>query len=132
MTNHERLRDLLEEALRTSHSIAYHRSSETVNVNTEKLTESIRSALLELRAVKWKCPRCGSSMVEREDKIYKTKFFGCSSYPKCRGNRDIDGRFLETSGPYAPAPSQQDRSFYRHGDTFDRPEAWDAPDGWGN
>lgn len=31
-----------------------------------------------------KCPKCGSSMVEKEG---TSKFFGCSKYPNCNGTR---------------------------------------------
>lgn len=38
------------------------------------------------------CPRCGAAMVERKAKRGNSvgqKFWGCSSYPKCSGTRQI-------------------------------------------
>jgi micrococcal nuclease len=35
-----------------------------------------------------KCPRCGATMVKRAHRRTGTKFWGCSTYPKCRGSRD--------------------------------------------
>ena len=34
-----------------------------------------------------KCPRCGSQLVERNNRKTGQTFFGCSRYPKCRGTR---------------------------------------------
>jgi DNA topoisomerase I len=36
-----------------------------------------------------KCPKCKSKMIERKSKY--GKFFGCSTYPKCKGMRDSEG-----------------------------------------
>lgn len=36
-----------------------------------------------------KCPNCGSVMVVRESDAYKTRFFGCSNYPKCSHTEKI-------------------------------------------
>lgn len=36
------------------------------------------------------CPDCGSKMVARSGQY--GKFWGCSTYPKCRGTRDSEGK----------------------------------------
>ncbi len=35
-----------------------------------------------------KCPRCGSKMIERNNRKSGQIFYGCSRYPKCRGTRE--------------------------------------------
>lgn len=36
-----------------------------------------------------KCPRCGKTMVVRENRKTGEPFFGCSQFPKCRGTKTI-------------------------------------------
>lgn len=36
------------------------------------------------------CPRCDSIMVVRESKKTGNKFYGCTSYPDCKGTRSIN------------------------------------------
>ncbi len=36
------------------------------------------------------CPKCGSSMVLRTRKHDGKKFLGCSTYPRCKGGRNVD------------------------------------------
>lgn len=36
-----------------------------------------------------KCPRCGKGMVIRSNKKTGDKFYGCQSFPKCRGSRQL-------------------------------------------
>ena len=33
------------------------------------------------------CPRCGADTILREGKF--GKFYGCSTFPKCKGSRDL-------------------------------------------
>jgi restriction system protein len=33
------------------------------------------------------CPKCGSAMIQRENRRSKQRFWGCISYPSCRGTR---------------------------------------------
>ena len=40
-----------------------------------------------------KCPDCGGEMVSRKG-VYGV-FWGCKSYPKCKGTRDSMGRSKE-------------------------------------
>lgn len=35
------------------------------------------------------CPRCGRSMVRREDRSTGRTFYGCSRYPACKGRREV-------------------------------------------
>lgn len=37
-----------------------------------------------------KCPECSGEMISRNGKF--GVFWGCKSYPKCRGTRDSQGR----------------------------------------
>jgi len=36
-----------------------------------------------------RCPICGSSMAPRINNQTGVKFYGCTRYPKCKGNRSI-------------------------------------------
>lgn len=38
-----------------------------------------------------KCPDCGGPMVRRTAKADGRKFWGCQTFPACRGTRDTDG-----------------------------------------
>jgi DNA topoisomerase-1 len=42
---------------------------------------------------KWKCPKCGSSMIIKLSKA--GKFMSCSKFPECTGARTIDGEELQ-------------------------------------
>jgi hypothetical protein len=35
------------------------------------------------------CPRCGSQMVMRTNRKDGSEFWGCPSYPQCRGTRQV-------------------------------------------
>ena len=37
-----------------------------------------------------KCPLCASSMIIRERRADKVKFYGCSRFPRCRGIRHME------------------------------------------
>lgn len=37
------------------------------------------------------CPRCGARMVERTNHATGLAFWGCPSYPRCRGTRTATG-----------------------------------------
>lgn len=43
-----------------------------------------------------KCPQCRAKMVKRHPKPGDTwrTFFGCRNYPRCKGSRDMAGRWL--------------------------------------
>jgi len=70
-------------------------------IETGRLTPSFKTNREHVRHVKeiiaekqnsQDCPKCGSSMVERESKRGKNKgnkFWGCTNFPKCRGVVDI-------------------------------------------
>jgi restriction system protein len=36
------------------------------------------------------CPKCGASMVERKARQSGERFYGCSTFPKCRGTRQAE------------------------------------------
>jgi len=38
-----------------------------------------------------KCPDCNGPMVSRLNKVKQTRFWGCKSFPNCKGTRDVDG-----------------------------------------
>ena len=37
------------------------------------------------------CPDCGGPMVSRKNKSTGQRFWGCASFPECKGTRDTDG-----------------------------------------
>lgn len=37
------------------------------------------------------CPDCGGPMVSRKNKSTGQRFWGCASFPECRGTRDTNG-----------------------------------------
>lgn len=37
------------------------------------------------------CPSCGGPMVSRVNVERQQRFWGCQSFPRCRGTRDTDG-----------------------------------------
>ncbi len=42
------------------------------------------------------CPLCRSSMVLREAKQSGNRFWGCSTYPRCRGKRNVRPELMRT------------------------------------
>jgi ssDNA-binding Zn-finger/Zn-ribbon topoisomerase 1 len=50
------------------------------------------------------CPRCGSAIVERQNRASGESFYGCTMYPSCRGTRPID-RGASVSRPEAQLAS---------------------------
>jgi len=38
------------------------------------------------------CPECGGEMVSRLNREKNQRFWGCKTFPTCRGTRDTDGR----------------------------------------
>lgn len=38
-----------------------------------------------------KCPTCGGPMVSRSNNRDGSRFWGCRSYPDCRGTRNVEG-----------------------------------------
>jgi len=36
------------------------------------------------------CPKCGASMVERKARQTGERFYGCSTFPRCRGTRQVE------------------------------------------
>lgn len=37
------------------------------------------------------CPECGGQMLSRVNRKTGQRFFGCATYPECRGTRNTDG-----------------------------------------
>lgn len=60
-----------------------------------------------LEGAKHNCPSCGGPMALRNNRTDGTKFFGCRSYPNCRGVRDINGI---NGRPNDPAPYDTPRA----------------------
>ncbi len=52
------------------------------------------------------CPKCSARMISRLNSVNKTRFWGCSRFPKCTGTRNIDG---EAMGTRADEESIDDR-----------------------
>jgi restriction system protein len=40
------------------------------------------------------CPKCGKEMTQRTNRRTNERFWGCPSYPSCRGTRQLDGNAL--------------------------------------
>ena len=38
------------------------------------------------------CPECGSWMMSRVNRQTGQRFWGCHTFPECKGTRDTDGR----------------------------------------
>lgn len=54
------------------------------------------------------CPICEGPMVSRQSA--RGRFWGCRSFPKCRGTRDVDGEsFAERGADGDRLPSDQAR-----------------------
>jgi len=47
--------------------------------------QHVRKKITQKETDVTKCPRCGSKMIERTNRKTGQIFYGCSSYPKCRG-----------------------------------------------
>lgn len=54
------------------------------------------------------CPRCGSVMAKRDGKF--GPFWGCSSFPKCKGSRNPDGSTSQSQ--FATVPEDEDDPGY--------------------
>ncbi len=61
-------------------------TEERVEVFLGRLRQAIRESYLMAR--EWrKCHLCGAPMSTRENKQSKSKFWGCTSFPECRGTQ---------------------------------------------
>ena len=47
--------------------------------------------LVDVKPEDMVCPDCGSKMVARTNRQSGSKFWGCSTFPKCRGTRNEEG-----------------------------------------
>ncbi len=76
------------------------------------------------------CPDCGAPMVSRLNKKTQQRFWGCSTFPQCRGTRDTDGNSAaernseRRNEEYLPSTSRgaYGRSRARLRDHFDKVE----------
>lgn len=53
------------------------------------------------------CPDCGSEMRLREGRY--GQFYGCSTWPKCKATRDVEGRSVEERMPSGRARENDKR-----------------------
>lgn len=59
---------------------------ERVDVFLARFRDALRNAYQDAR--EWtRCPVCDAPMSERENKATKSKFWGCTRFPECRGTR---------------------------------------------
>jgi len=69
------------------------RMVDTVRQDLSETTQSrlnaVRNADLTQPRRAVTCPRCGRSMVRREDRQTSLTFYGCSRFPSCKGRREI-------------------------------------------
>ena len=56
-----------------------------------------------------KCPDCDGEMVSRLNKQNNTRFWGCKSYPKCKGTRDSNGESRQERESPRDTEEQWDR-----------------------
>lgn len=70
-----------------------------------------------------KCPDCSGPMVPRTNKADGTKFWGCKSFPKCRGTRDSMGLSKEERNLEYNAEKEESESFYK--DRFNKSRRYD-------
>lgn len=59
-----------------------------------------------------KCPSCGGPMARRESQY--GKFWGCKSYPKCKGTRDVNGMSKEERADAKADLEESDMSAPHH------------------
>ena len=74
------------------------------------------------------CPKCGATMVGKENRVTGQPFWGCSTYPKCKGiipffenknyGRRVVGNRTKVTG-YIRGKSQR----YYNGDPYDDMES---------
>lgn len=65
-------------------------SEARVSAFLERFQDALRETYAEARA--WiACPSCGAPMSLRTNKGTGSKFWGCTSYPECRGTRPHSG-----------------------------------------
>lgn len=56
-------------------------------------------------ALQWpNCPECGARMALRTNRASGDQFFGCSTFPMCRGTRPIHERRVGVAPGSGPAP----------------------------
>jgi len=60
--------------------------------NSKELMTDIASLMKEYcESDKTLCPVCSSKLIKRTNRKTQKDFLGCSSYPKCKGSRHLDG-----------------------------------------
>lgn len=71
---------------------------------------------------KFTCPLCNGKMISRLARATQRRFWGCASFPTCRGTRDTDGeakkssaqeRWVERQEGLLPSEQLRDRSRHR-------------------
>ena len=52
---------------------------------------TFKGGFVSVPKVEHRCPDCDALMVKRTNSQTGDEFFGCSTFPKCRGTRDEEG-----------------------------------------
>lgn len=52
------------------------------------------------------CPICGGKMISRANKTTGQRFWGCATFPKCKGTRNTDGE-VPPPREYRPTPIRE-------------------------
>ena len=79
----ERLLEMVRDVQRNANAVA------------SSLPSRIEPAVAPKAVLTPLCPACGSGMVQRRNRLNGEQFWGCPSYPRCRGTRH--GRVIEHS-----------------------------------
>lgn len=67
--------------------------------------EDLRKALMLEELENVKCPLCNGDMIPRKSQY--GKFWGCKSYPKCKGTRNADGEVVVKRGSDNDNPNDE-------------------------
>jgi uncharacterized paraquat-inducible protein A len=74
----------VEQVVRDIESIRMPQSPKTDRIHRQNLKKSTHH---RMERQKSRCPRCGSTLIERTNSRTGESFMGCSNYPQCRGTR---------------------------------------------
>jgi hypothetical protein len=88
----EQLEDFVKAIIRNDKS-----DSEVEYLILSNMRTSLKEYICQLLKVQtaepeeYKCPDCGSAMIQRKNKQSGNIFYGCKKFPECKGTRDENG-----------------------------------------
>ena len=88
--------DQLEDFIKAVVNVHQDPNSAANHVVHSNMRESLKEYISDLVGItkepeEYKCPDCGSKMLQRKNKQSGNVFYGCSKFPDCRGTRDENG-----------------------------------------